>query len=70
MLAMTRVNLIRSLRNGEGKSISEISEIMRVNWRTAKKYADGEVGGAGVFLDCLDGHSKTPSIFGGAHGSK
>ncbi len=43
MLAMARVNLIRDLRNVEGMSISQIARTMNVNWRTAKKYADGDV---------------------------
>ena len=43
MLEMAQVNCIRTLRQCEGKSISEITKIMGVDWRTAKKYADGEV---------------------------
>lgn len=42
MLAMARVNCITTLREHEGKSISEIARIMDINWRTAKKYGDGE----------------------------
>ncbi len=40
MLAMSDINCIKKLRNEKGLSISEIQRIMKVNWRTAKKYAD------------------------------
>jgi len=43
VLPMARVNLIRDLRDVEGKSIAEIARTMNINWRTAKKYADGEI---------------------------
>ena len=42
MLEMARIECIRTLRQWEGKDISEISRIMEVDWRTAKKYADAE----------------------------
>jgi hypothetical protein len=31
---------IKKLRNEKGLSISEIERTMKINWRTAKKYAD------------------------------
>lgn len=43
MLAMPEVNYIKHLRENEDLSINEISEKVGCNWRTAKKYADGEV---------------------------
>jgi len=42
MLEMAQINCIRTLRQLEGKSISEIARIMDVDWRTARKYADGD----------------------------
>lgn len=39
---MTDINSIKNLRNNHGKSIKKISEILNIDWRTAKKYADGE----------------------------
>lgn len=42
MLAMSDVNCIKKLRNEKGLSISEIQRVMKINWRTAKKYADEE----------------------------
>lgn len=43
MLAMPEVNYIKHLRENEDLNISEISRKIGVDWRTAKKYADGEV---------------------------
>lgn len=43
MLAMPEVNYIKHLRETEDLSISEISRKTGNNWRTVKKYADGEV---------------------------
>jgi transposase len=43
MLRMTQVNYIRYLREEEGCSISEIARRLKINWRTARQYADGEV---------------------------
>ena len=40
MLAMSDINCIKHLRNKKGLSITQIKEILGVNWRTAKKYAD------------------------------
>ena len=40
MLAMSDINCIKKLRNEKGLSISEIQRVMKINWRTAKKYAD------------------------------
>lgn len=42
MLAMTDINTIKNLRNNHDKSINHIRRELNVNWRTAKKYADGE----------------------------
>lgn len=43
MLAMPEVNYIKHLRENEDLTISEISRKTGHNWRTIKKYADGEV---------------------------
>lgn len=40
MLTMSDINCIKKLRNEKGLSISEIERTMKINWRTAKKYAD------------------------------
>ncbi|WIK66137.1 hypothetical protein [Globicatella sanguinis] len=37
---MSDINCIKKLRNEKGLSISEIQRVMKINWRTAKKYAD------------------------------
>lgn len=37
---MSDINCIKKLRNEKGLSISEIERTMKINWRTAKKYAD------------------------------
>ena len=42
MLTMSDINTITNLRNSHDKSISFISKELGINWRTAKKYADGE----------------------------
>ncbi len=39
---MTKINHIKTLRNHEYVSINKIAQRAKVNWRTAKKYADGE----------------------------
>lgn len=41
MLTMTDINTIKNLRNNHDKSIDHIRKELGVNWRTAKKYADG-----------------------------
>ncbi|MFY2158558.1 IS21 family transposase [Cytobacillus firmus] len=43
MLAMPEVNYIKHLRENEDLSINEIVRKTGKNWRTVKKYADGEV---------------------------
>ena len=43
MLKMSQINYIKRLREKEGCSISEIAERVDINWRTAKKYADGDI---------------------------
>lgn len=40
MLTMADINTIRTLRNNHDKFINEVSDILDINWRTAKKYAD------------------------------
>lgn len=42
MLAMPEVNYIKHLRENEDLSINEIAKKTGRNWRTIKKYADGE----------------------------
>lgn len=42
MLTMSEINCIKTLRNRKSLSINEISKTMGINWRTAKKYADGD----------------------------
>lgn len=42
MLAMTDINTIKNLKNNHDKSIDHIRKELGVNWRTAKKYADGD----------------------------
>lgn len=43
MLTMTDINTIKNLRNNHDKSINEIAETLKINWRTAKKYADNAI---------------------------
>lgn len=43
MLEMSQINYIKRLREKEGCSISEIATRLKINWRTAKKYADNTV---------------------------
>lgn len=40
---MTQIDYIKHLRDNEGASISEIASRVKCDWRTARKYADGEV---------------------------
>ncbi|ENH97816.1 hypothetical protein J416_03606 [Gracilibacillus halophilus YIM-C55.5] len=42
MLTMPEINSIKCLRNDKSLSMNEIADIHKINWRTAKKYADGE----------------------------
>lgn len=37
---MSEVNYIKHLRNEKSYSINKIKEILGINWRTAKRYAD------------------------------
>lgn len=39
---MPEINSIKCLRNDKSLSVNEIAKIHNINWRTAKKYADGE----------------------------
>ena len=43
MLTLTQINYIKHLRDEEGKTITDIADKLEISWRTAKKYADGEV---------------------------
>jgi len=43
MLKVAQIDYIKHLRENEGCSISEIAKRVKINWRTAKNYADGEV---------------------------
>ncbi len=43
MLTVTQIDYIKHLRENEGASISEIASRLKCSWKTAKKYADGEV---------------------------
>lgn len=42
MLTMPEINSIKCLRNDKSLSVNEIAKIHKINWRTAKKYADNE----------------------------
>ncbi len=42
MLAMPEINCIKLMRNQKSLSINKISKTLGINWRTAKKYADGD----------------------------
>lgn len=42
MLAMSDIHCIKHLRNNKGLSITNIQKTLKINWRTAKKYADGD----------------------------
>nr|WP_316245660.1 IS21 family transposase [Robertmurraya massiliosenegalensis] len=37
---MSEINCIKHLRNNKGLSITKIQQTLKINWRTAKKYAD------------------------------
>ena len=39
---MSEINCIKVLRNDKSFSINKISKTLGINWRTAKKYADGD----------------------------
>lgn len=39
---MPEINSIKCLRNDKSLSINAIANIHNINWRTAKKYANGE----------------------------
>lgn len=41
MLTMPEINCIKLMRNQKSLSINQISKTLGINWRTAKKYADG-----------------------------
>src|SRR5690554_3938905 len=43
MLEMSQIDDIKHLREKEGCSISEITRRLKINWRTAKKYADNNI---------------------------
>lgn len=39
---MSEINCIKLMRNEKSLSINKISKTLGINWRTAKKYADGD----------------------------
>ncbi len=43
MLTVTQIDYIKHLRNNEDTSISEIASRVQCDWKTAKKYADGDI---------------------------
>lgn len=43
MLDMAEIDYIRYLRDKKKLSITEIAEKLEINWRTAKRYADGDL---------------------------
>jgi len=43
MLDMSQINYIKRLREKDGKSITDIADTLEISWRTAKKYADGDL---------------------------
>ncbi len=43
MLAMPEIHHIKHLREKKGLSLSEIVRRTGFNWRTVKKYADGDI---------------------------
>lgn len=43
MLAMPEIHYIKHLRENENLNLSEIARKTGNNWRTVKKYADGDV---------------------------
>ncbi len=43
MLTMPEINYIKHLRENEDLSISEIARKVGKDWKTVKKYADGEI---------------------------
>jgi predicted transcriptional regulator len=42
MLAMSDINCIKILRNEKGLSVYKIKQTLKINWRIARKYADGD----------------------------
>lgn len=43
MLAMSDIHCIKNLRNEKGMSINKIATTLGIDWRSAKKYADGDL---------------------------
>lgn len=43
MLTMSDINCIKTLRNKKGMSINKIAKTLGIDWRSAKKYADGDL---------------------------
>lgn len=43
MLTVTQIDYIKHLRENEGASISQIATRVGCDWKTAKKYADGDI---------------------------
>ncbi len=42
MLTVAQSNYIKDIRENEDANVSEIARRLKINWRTAKKYADEE----------------------------
>jgi len=62
MLDMAQIHYIKHLRDKEGLSLNAISKKLGINWRTTKKYADGEVPIRSVPI------SKRGMMYEGIHG--
>ncbi len=43
MLTVTQIDYIKHLRENEDASISESASKLQCDWKTAKKYADGDI---------------------------
>jgi predicted transcriptional regulator len=43
VLTVTQIDYIKHLREKEDASISEIATRVQCSWKTAKKYADGNI---------------------------
>ena len=62
MLTMHDIHTIKNLRNNHDKSINHIAKELNVNWRTVKKYADGD------FIPVVKSHKKTGLMYTGGWG--
>ena len=59
MLTMHDIHTIKNLRNNHDKSINHIAKELNVNWRTVKKYADGDL------IPVVKSHKKTGLMYTG-----